>query len=143
MPPLGTEQQAKAPPVAGTPWIPPAGTPPGREQVVARYRLRAEAVADAAGVITINLGAPPFGSWWLVDRLVVRADAVVATEVRVYVGEVTPTNEKDATPAGNADVSEYPRGLYVAGGADLIIQWTGATAGDVGYCSAQVAEMQT
>ena len=140
--PLGTEQQAKAGPVAGVPWSPPTAQAADAEYVAARYRVRGEQAADGAGVITLRLGAPPLRSWWLIGRLVVRTNAGAATEARVYVGDVNATNEEDSTPAGNSDVSEYPRGLYVAGGATLIVVWTGAAPGDVGYASAQVAEMR-
>lgn len=89
----------------------------------------------------MELGAPPLDSWWLVGRLVVRSNSAAASEARVYVGEVSPTNEEDATPSGNLDSADFPQGLYIAGGALLIVEWSGASAGAVCYASAQVAEM--
>lgn len=126
--------------VAGAEWTPPTRrSQRNAERIVGRDRQRGTAIADAAGVIVLNLGAPPFGLFWLVDRIAVRCNAAVATEARIYTGAIADTNEEDATPSGNSDVSEYPRGLYVPGAADLIVEWTGAAAGDVGYATAQLA----
>lgn len=147
MPPIGAEEQAKAAALAGVPWSPPShpsgpdSPPPPAEVIVGRYRRRGETIADASGVAVLQLGAPPLESWWLVGRLVVRTNSAAATEARVYVGEVTPTNQEDATPSGNLDVADYPQGLHVAGGALLIVEWTGATVGATCYASAQVAEL--
>lgn len=145
MPPIGSEEQAKGAPLAGVPWSPgghaaPDADAPPRETLIGRYRRRGLITADAAGVATLELGAPPLESWWLIGRIVVRTNSAAATEARVFVGEVVDTNEEDATPSGNLDSADYPRGLYVAGGALLIVQWTGAAVGDQCYASAQVAE---
>lgn len=146
MPPIGAVEQTDRATVGGAAWTPPGGPsatggpPGGSEFVVARYRRRGEDIADANGVAVVNLGASPLESWWLVGRLLVRSNSAAASEVQVFVGEITDTNEEDATPSGNGDVADYPRGLYVAGSAELIVRWTGATAGARCYASAQVEE---
>lgn len=146
MPPIGSEEQTKGAPLAGVPWTPGGHAAPGeteraRETVVGRYRRRGLLAADAAGIATLELGAPPLESWWLVGRIVVRTNSAGATEARVFVGEVVDTNEEDATPSGNLDSADYPQGLYVAGSALLIVQWTGADPAADCYASAQVAEL--
>lgn len=139
--PVGQESNLTVDTIAGRVVPIPRGVPQAAAQLVVNYyRRRADAVLDGAGVAEVDLGAPPAGWWWLVDRVVVTTTSALATVARTYVGSAHLSNLEDVTPAGNEDVAEYPRGLYVAGGAPLVVRWTGGTPGARAYASAQVAE---
>ncbi len=105
-------------------------------------RLTGSGVADAAGGVKVELSAPPLDRWYLVDRLVVQSESVAVSEAEVYVGlPSSPLALADFTLAGNADVSEYSRGLYVPGGTPIVVVWSGATVGARCWVTAQVALM--
>ena len=115
---------------------------PSAVQVIGWDMLRRSVVFDAAGVATLDFGSPPFDGWWMVERTWMRSDSALASSLTVYVGEADNANGVDETASGNGDVSEYPRGLYVAGGSPLLFVWTGGTAGARVWATAQVALMR-
>lgn len=105
-------------------------------------RLLATGVADAAGALQLELAAPPLDRWYLIDRLVVQSDSALASIADVFVGSPSSLMAlADTTLAGNGDISEYPRGLYVPGGVSVVVVWSGATPGARCAVSAQVALM--
>lgn len=115
---------------------------PTEARVIGWELLRGSVLFDAAGVATVDFGAPPFDAWWMLERTWVRSVSALASRLTVYVGEANNANGVDETASGNGDVSEYPRGLYVAGGSPLRFVWTGGTAGARVWATAQVALMR-
>lgn len=115
---------------------------PRSAQVIGWDLLRGSVIFDAAGEAVLDFGSPPFDGWWMVERTWVRSDSALASSLTVYVGEADNANGVDETGSGNGDVSEYPRGLYIAGGSPLRFVWTGGTAGARVWATAQVALMR-
>lgn len=115
---------------------------PAEATVIGWDLLRGSTVFDGAGEAVIDFGSPPFDGWWMLERLWIRSDSALASSLTLYVGEANNANGVDETGSGNGDVSEYPRGLYVAGGSPLRAVWTGGTVGARVWATAQVALMR-
>lgn len=76
---------------------------------------------------------------WLVDRAVAScAPADDDTALRIYEGAVSPGRLLSGTRAGGFDEAEYPTGLLVQSGTQLLAVWSGVPAGGVGTLNLQV-----
>ena len=93
------------------------------------------AVVNATGVAEARLGPQVYGETWRVRRMVVYTTTPVATQARVYLNGVMPTNLVAGTYSGNQDFNETDLTLQTID--TLICQWTGATVGDTAVFSLQ------
>lgn len=99
-----------------------------------RFRGYATQVADAAGAATVDCGAPTLGFCWMVERIAVRGGGTAT----VYVGRVDDTGFVDYTPAATSDVADESSPIYVPGGQNLYVVFTGAGAATVCKVNTQV-----
>lgn len=101
-------------------------------------RLRAQAVATAAGVADISFGRPPAGWTWHVQRIAVQSDSLLVPVCTVYEGAIDQANVIDFTTTGNGDVADQSSPILVT--EELLLRWTGATPGANVYARVQIIE---
>jgi hypothetical protein len=80
----------------------------------------------------------PPGEQWLIDRAVASCTSSTTTQLRLYDSQQAPAFLLDSTPAGNADVTEYPAGLLLAQSTQLVAAWSSASPGAVGTLRTQI-----
>ena len=93
--------------------------------------------AAAGGVATITLPQLAIDERWQLTLMVAFCTGTAAPAMRLYVGSVQPLNLRDGTASGAFDVADWPMGLTVPAGSQLIAQWTGCNNGDVASLSLQ------
>lgn len=79
---------------------------------------------------------------WLVDRAVVSSTSTAQTAARHYNGSTGAGRLLSGTNSGNYDEADYPNGLLVPAGGQLLTVWTLADAGAVGTVNLQVRELR-
>jgi hypothetical protein len=84
----------------------------------------------AAGTATITLDPLSDGERWQLTHMVAFCSGTSAPQMRLYLGNVSPMGLRDGTNSGSFDVADWPQGLMVPPGAQLIAQWTGCNDGD-------------
>lgn len=75
---------------------------------------------------------------WLVDHMVAVCDSTTDTRLRVYETAEAPGFLLDGTGSGNFDVADWPNGLQVQPGRQLLAVWTGASNAAVGTLNLQL-----
>jgi hypothetical protein len=78
------------------------------------------------------------GELWLVDRAVVSCTSTTESVARVYENAAAPGFLLSGTASGNFDEADYPTGMLVQSGGQLLIVWTQASDGAVGTARLQV-----
>jgi len=91
----------------------------------------------AGGVATITLPQLDSAERWQLTHMVASCAGTAAPAMRLYLGSVQPLNFRDGTASGAFDVADWPMGLMLPPGAQLIAQWTGCNTGDVAALSLQ------
>lgn len=105
-----------------------------------RVKLTSAAAAD--GYARATGPQLDLSELWLVDRAVVSCTSGTATELRLYESQESPAALLSGTPLGNFDEAEYPGGMLVESGRELVAVWSNATAGAVGTLNLQVRVMR-
>ena len=103
-----------------------------------RYRGFGQETADLAGAATVDLGYPNLGYCWMVERMAVIGGGTAA----VFVGTIDDSGFVDFTPAGTQDVADMSSPIYVPGGQNLFVVFTGAGAGTVCSVTTQVGVLR-
>lgn len=84
------------------------------------------------GVATLVVDQVPSGELWLIDRAVVSTSSTSTTALRLYENSPYPENFLSGSGSGNFDEADYPQGLQLAEGTQLVAQWFGAADDAVG-----------
>lgn len=100
--------------------------------------LQATSTAAASGTASLTFDQVPDSELWLIDRMVSYCDSTTDTRVRVYRSQTDPRSLRDGSNSGNFDVTEYPQGLLLRAGGQLLAQWTGASDGARGTLTVQL-----
>jgi hypothetical protein len=79
---------------------------------------------------------------WLVDRAVVFSTSTNPSAVRLYNGSAGAGRLLSGSNSGNYDEADYPNGLLVPAGGQLLAVWTLADDGAVGTLNLQVRELR-
>lgn len=99
-----------------------------------RFSTFKSEVADAAGRAVVNLGAPPLGFSWLVERITVRGGGTA----QVYVGKEEDSGFRDYSNNATFDVADENSPIYTPGGQDFLVVFAAAGAGTVCKVTIQV-----
>jgi hypothetical protein len=91
----------------------------------------------SGGAATITLPQLSDGERWQLTHMVAFSTSTAAPQMRLYLDSVSPLRLRDGTNTGIFDVADWPMGLMVPPGSQLIAQWTGCNAGDVGVLALQ------
>jgi hypothetical protein len=75
---------------------------------------------------------------WMVERAVVKCNSTTATAAFFYVNDVDDRNYLDGTRVGNFDVCDNASPLMLRGGDRFLCQWSGASAGAIGWARLQL-----
>jgi hypothetical protein len=86
----------------------------------------------AGGTMQIEFRQLDVTEMWLIDRAVIQCNSAADTGLRLYVYPVGPLTMLSGSDTGNFDEAEYPEGLLVRPGQQLVAVWLGATTGAVG-----------
>lgn len=111
-------------------------------QVYAYRTVSSQTQPAAGGVATLTLPQLDSGVQWLIDHAVVQSTSTSYTKLRLYDSQVSPLALLDGSDSGNFDVADWPNGLTVRPGAQLIAQWSNAHDGSVGTIALQVRELR-
>jgi hypothetical protein len=105
--------------------------------------LEKEATSDPAtgGLATITFPQLASDERWLIERAVCYCDSSTATTLRLYRSGLAPTALRSGSDTGNFDEADYPRGLVLFEGSQLIAQWSGASTGARGVLTLQVQKL--
>jgi hypothetical protein len=106
-------------------------------EIVGWRRFSAKSPAAVGSSCTALLPQLSSGEMWLVDRAVVTCTSAAATSVRLYDSSPDPNRLLSGSNSGNFDEADYPAGLLVESGSQLIAVWSNATAGAVGTINVQ------
>lgn len=85
------------------------------------------AIADAAGVATVQLRSQIGGEWWEITSASVSGDSTLEPQVKIYRGFISDSYIIGGSASGNLD-SGYGSDLIHPNVA-VIAQWTQATPG--------------
>lgn len=96
-----------------------------------RFREERAGVTDAGGNLTLDFGAPDPGTYWDIERIVVRG----AGTVTFYLNIASPNNILDETTAPNVADNSSP--MMIPDGARLIAVYSAAGAGVSCYVNIQ------
>lgn len=116
--------------VATGPHIPPRLIPDAGGEVNILGTLTDVATADGAGVATVKFVPPAdAGTHVELELVVVVSDSAAASAARVYVGKVNAAGLRDIASVGNENVLYEQPAVYAGAQQDILVQWTGCTAG--------------
>lgn len=93
--------------------------------------------AAADGTALITLDALADDTRWQLTHMVAGCATTAAPQMRLYLDSVANGNLRDGTSSGAFDVADWPGGLMVPPGRQLLARWTGCTPGDVAILSVQ------
>jgi hypothetical protein len=93
--------------------------------------------ADASGVALITLDQLPDYERWQLTHMVAGAATTAAPSMRLYLDSVSNGCLRDGTSAGAFDVADWPAGLMVPPGRQLLARWTGCNPGDPVFLTLQ------
>jgi hypothetical protein len=96
----------------------------------------------AGGLATATADQLESDQLWLITRAVCFCTSAGQTSLRLYASTVSPGFLLDGSERGNFDVAEYPAGLQLHGGQQLVAQWSNAAAGSVGTVNVQYSLYQ-
>jgi hypothetical protein len=85
--------------------------------------------AGSTGLVTVTLDQLDTATRWVLTHMVASCTSTSATAMRLYFGSVAVNGFRDGTDRGNFDVADWPAGLFVPAGTQLIAQWSGASTG--------------
>lgn len=102
--------------------------------------LRGTAAPD--GTITAVAEQIESGVMWAIQRAVCSCTSARMTQLRLYDSAVDVDRILSGSNAGNLDEAEYPAGLLLASGRQLVAQWTGADSGSKAALRLQVAVLR-
>jgi hypothetical protein len=91
-----------------------------------------------AGTMTATADQLDTAELWLIDRAVVYTTSTAATALRLYTGAVAPGRLLSGSASGNFDEADYPQGLLIPAGGQLLAVWTGADNNAIGTVNLQV-----
>lgn len=101
-----------------------------------RY-ITATSPAAAGGTATATF--PQLGQEaWLIDRAIASCTSSTETALRLYEGNPSPGFLLSGTARGNFDEADYPAGVLISPGTQLLAVWTLASDGAVGTLRLQV-----
>lgn len=87
--------------------------------------------ADATGTATVRLPAVPDAQRWQLTHMVAAATTTApAPQMRLYLDSVSLGTLRDGTTSGVFDVADWPLGLWIPAGAELLAVWTSLHPGD-------------
>jgi hypothetical protein len=98
--------------------------------------LRSPKVAVGETTATAYGEQLPNDVLWLIDHAVTSCTSATATSLRMYSGAGGLLI--DGTDEGNFQVADWPNGLQVAPGRQLVAVWSSADVGSVGTLALQV-----
>lgn len=137
--PTGSQAALIAQGVAAT--LPGGGAPSSlavKTEVPIDHRsVGLQSQAAVAGVMSVVLPAAEVTQVLKIERIGVFTNSTQPTVCTVYVGDAEPQNQADYTPEGDQDQADESNPILVPGGQPLTIQWTGASAGAVGFARIQ------
>jgi hypothetical protein len=107
-----------------------------------RFSARTPAAAAGTGTARVALDQLGTDELWLIDRAVVTSTSTSTTSVRHYDTSADAGRLLSGTDRGNYDEAEYPGGLLMESGSQLLTVWTGVTDGAVGTVNVQVRRYQ-
>lgn len=117
-----------------------AAASPGRltigAPVIVDRQTRPLTATEEAGEATITLGAPPQGYAFEVEIIDIWSDSTQATTASVYLGSAAPQNEVDYSSNAGHDIAYETPAIYVPSGQQLLIVWSGLSAG--ANCTARI-----
>jgi hypothetical protein len=105
-------------------------------------RFTARTPAAAGGTASVALDQLGTDELWLIDRAVSTCTSAASSSVRHYDTSAAPSRLLSGSNSGNYDEAEYPAGLLLESGSQLLTVWTGATDGAVGTVNVQVRRYQ-
>lgn len=110
---------------------------------VSEWRRVSIVSQPAAGGIATAAGPQlDLSELWLVDRAVVSCDSSTPTRVRLYEGQVGPGALLSGSASGNFDEADYPTGVLIQSGSQLVAVWSNASDGARGTAVLQVRVMR-
>jgi hypothetical protein len=93
--------------------------------------------ADAGGVALVTLDPLPDFERWQLTHMVAGAQTTAAPQMRLYLDQVANASLRDGTSSGAFDVADWPAGLMVPPGRQLLARWTGCNPGDPVFLTLQ------
>jgi hypothetical protein len=122
------------------PLILPESQPAGASSwAVTDYRPVILTSVPAAEGLAIAVGPQlELGELWLVDRIVASCTSTTASELRVYESNASPAFLLSGTASGNMDEADYPGGMLLQPGGELLAVWSNVSDGAVGTLRAQI-----
>jgi hypothetical protein len=124
--------------ISVAPLISPS-TPVKAEVPVDHLTVPLQSLPAVAGVMQVVLDPPPVGFVYKVERIGISVvGSVNPTTATVYVDSVSPQNQADYSSNGNQDQADEQNPILVPGGKALIIVWSGASNGAMGFARIQL-----
>lgn len=93
--------------------------------------------AGADGLATITLPQLDTATRWELTHMVAACSSSTATVMRLYFDSVSAAGFRDGTDDGNFDVADWARGLFIPEGRQVVVQWSGCSAGAVATLTLQ------
>lgn len=104
--------------------------------------LEGDAVADAGGVATVEFDPVDTPFLWRIERMTTYLDdqsPPAGATCLVYEGpSVRPIRIRDGSSSPALDIADETSPITIQPSNQLIVQWTGLTAGTHAYVSAQI-----
>jgi hypothetical protein len=91
----------------------------------------------AGGTALLTLPALPDNERWQLTHMVTGCTSTTPTALRLYLDSVAAPGYRDGTDRGNFDVADWPQGLWVPPGRQLLAQWSGCSDAAVGTLTLQ------
>jgi hypothetical protein len=95
------------------------------------------AAADSTGVALVTLEQLPDNERWQLTHMVAGAQTAAAPSLRLYLDSVSNGNLRDGTDVGAFGVADWPMGLMIPPGRQLLARWTGCNPGDQVFLTLQ------
>jgi hypothetical protein len=111
-------------------------------QVYAYRTVTAQTPAAAGGLAQLTLPQLDSGVQWLIDHAVVQCTSTSYTALRLFDSQISPLALIDGSNSGNFDVADWPNGLTLQSGRQLLAQWSSASDGSVGTLMLQLRELR-
>jgi hypothetical protein len=83
---------------------------------------------NANGIATVRLGPQVSGDSWIITRVNVASDSVLATTGTLYLNAVNRVNQIDTSASANADTSDSSD-INLGPTEHVIFRWRGGTPG--------------